>query len=123
MYLLTAGRAKTNTAKDAKGYPTLAPCPKYVTGFGVVQGSLCMRTGTVKRENSKQKEKSAPRTGRILTYKMLVDACACQSQRRKVKRLFGTQVHVTIKLCEQYALDFQWWWAALMFLSFKGRCA
>ena len=41
MYLLTAGRAKTNTTKDAKGYyPTLAPCPKYVTEFVVVQEEI-----------------------------------------------------------------------------------
>jgi uncharacterized membrane protein len=54
---------------------------------------------------------------RVLTLQQLVDLGACESQVELFAARFGDSVDVTPGLCERYATEFDWEWAAGNLLS------
>ncbi len=47
-----------------------------------------------------------------LTLQQLVELNACEKQRILFAKHFGTEVEITEELCEKFAGDFSWGWAA-----------
>jgi hypothetical protein len=54
---------------------------------------------------------------RVLKLQQLVDLDACVDQVDLFRRTFGDSVDVTPDLCERYAAEFDWGWAAKHFLT------
>ena len=57
----------------------------------------------------------------IVTYRQLIEAGACRHQRKLFKDKFGARVEITPELCQAFAQDFDWDWAAEHLLSASAR--
>ncbi len=57
----------------------------------------------------------------IVTYRQLIKADACRHQRKLFKDKFGDRVKITPELCQAFAQDFDWDWAAEHLLSASAR--